>query len=369
MKNGNVKKVKTVKALVKKHGFEILKWEKPEPQCYGTYRIDTHNNEISSSPLYGNGGIIEIWYSLDNQCKFWYRGEKKTFGGFTLYDMIEVLDEFFDEIKKVEEGLPFEQEFPIPPTSEMTDVSSQRESRYQKEYKLDIPDDMMINNQQFVSAAKGYSFKVNDDNNTLIIDFKGYSKASEVKGKTVVVTGRLLPKAKSLIKKVDYQKDVEIIQLTMSLKHFYKYYKDGIVNLNPAYQRDFVWTLDQKRAYIQNIFENRAKIEPTIVEYYNDEDDLVMEVLDGKQRLNALFGYLENEFSVSGLKFKQLCQDDQTFLVLQSVRYHRVMNRGNSNDVSNDVKLRLFYEINLLGTRMTDKELQQAKAMLDSEEE
>ena len=359
MKNGNVKKVKTVKALVKKHGFEILKWEKPQPQCYGTYRIDTHNNEISSSPLYGNSGIIEIWYSLDNQCKFWYRGEKKTFGGFTLYDMIEVLDEFFDEIKKVEEGLPFEQEFPIPPTSEMTDVSSQREARYQKEYKLDIPDDMMINNQQFVSAAKGYSFKVNDDNNTLIIDFKGYSKASEVKGKTVVVTGRLLPKAKSLIKKVDYQKDVEIIQLTMSLKHFYKYYKDGIVNLNPAYQRDFVWTLDQKRAYIQNIFENRAKI----------EDDLVMEVLDGKQRLNALFGYLENKFSVSGLKFKQLCQDDQTFLVSQSVRYHRVMNHGNSNDVSNDVKLRLFYEINLLGTRMTDKELQQAKAMLDSEGE
>ena len=48
----------------------------------------------------------------------------------------------------------------------MIDVSSQREARYQKEYKLDIPDDMMINNQQFVSTAKGYSFKVNDDNNT-----------------------------------------------------------------------------------------------------------------------------------------------------------------------------------------------------------
>ena len=186
---------------MKKHGFEILEWEKPQAQCYGVYTIDTHNQEISS---YSNGsnGIIKIWYSLANECEFWFRGENKIFRGFTLYDMIEEIDKFFDEIKKVEEGLPFEQEFPIPPTSEMTDVSSQRESRYQKEYKLDIPDDMMINNQQFVSAAKGYSFKVNDDNNTLIIDFKGYSKASEVKGKTVVVTGRLLPKAKSLIKKV-----------------------------------------------------------------------------------------------------------------------------------------------------------------------
>lgn len=83
---------KTVKSFCKKHGFEILKWEKPEPNCYGSYVVDTKNKGIRN-------GKITIYYSLGNECDFWYKDEYLKFRGEKLADLIVKLDEFFDSIK------------------------------------------------------------------------------------------------------------------------------------------------------------------------------------------------------------------------------------------------------------------------------
>ena len=135
--------------------------------------------------------------------------------------------------------------------------------------------------------------------------------------------------------------------------------------LDPAYQRDFVWTTDQKRHYIKNLFEDKAEITPTIVEYYDDTHTHVYEVLDGKQRIKALLDFYNNEFDVEGLYFKDLTAEDQYFFENHRVVYTRVMNRANSSDLKLETKIQLFLEINLLGTRMSDEDLAKAQALLE----
>ena len=90
---------KTVKSFCKKHGFEILKWEKPEPNCYGSYVIDTKNKDITKG-----SGKITVYYSLANECDFWYKGEYLKFRDLKLSDLVEKLDGFFDNIKAQSEA-------------------------------------------------------------------------------------------------------------------------------------------------------------------------------------------------------------------------------------------------------------------------
>lgn len=99
MTTKNTTSPKTVKSFCKKHGFEILKWEKPEPNCYGSYVIDTKNKDIKNA-----NGKITINYSLENQCVFWYKDERLEFRGRKLADLVQKLDEFFDNIKAQSEA-------------------------------------------------------------------------------------------------------------------------------------------------------------------------------------------------------------------------------------------------------------------------
>ena len=113
---------------------------------------------------------------------------------------------------------------------------------------------------------------------------------------------------KSLIKaRRPYEDRLEIITLCERLKSFYEKYKGTCESIvpgvetvwfdNPEYQRELVWTLNQKQDYVTNLFNGMAEIRPTILLYYEDKKD-IYEVLDGKQRLTTLFQFIDNEFAI-----------------------------------------------------------------------
>lgn len=181
---------------------------------------------------------------------------------------------------------------------------------------------------------------------------------------------------KSIINtKKAYNDRLEIATVNVPLNHIKEVYDlpegqlhpDGkVLDLDPFYQRGLVWTLNQKRDYILALFNGKATIEPTIVEYFKDDYKIhMMEVLDGKQRLTTIFDFIDNKFSIivdgNEVYFKDLIEKDQRFLFKHDVKKTRVMPRDISKKVSIQDKIDLFLEINEKGTKMPDEHLKKIK--------
>lgn len=232
------------------------------------------------------------------------------------------------------------------------------------QFTLDFDAEKEMLNHLEISKIN-HKIDVDLEGNVLTIIYRPNWHYEDVSGSEVVVKGTIVPKVASLRKKIEYADQIEKIDLSTSVDRLIEMYEENELILDPAYQRDFVWTTDQKRHYIKNLFEDKAEITPTIVEYYDDTQTYVYEVLDGKQRIKALIDFYNNEFDVEGLYYKDLTAEDQFFFTHHKVVYTRVMNRANSSDLKLETKIQLFLEINLLGTRMSDEDLAKAQALLE----
>lgn len=150
-----------------------------------------------------------------------------------------------------------------------------------------------------------------------------------------------------------------------SVKYLYEQYLSGELNLNPFYQRDIVWTLEQKQKYVENLFLEKAVITPTLILNWENVDENVFEVIDGKQRLSTCFDFLDNKFSIfDNVFYRDLSAEDRTFFLKHSVNYTRIEKLDNKN-LSDENKIELFLEINELGTKMSDEHLTKVKEMLN----
>lgn len=234
-------------------------------------------------------------------------------------------------------------------------------------FELDIPDGYMVNNQRMFPLSLQVNYQV--DGNSLKVTYRRNSHYASIDGTVFTFAGNVVPIQKRLQKEWSYNERFDSSVLTTSLKRVYQWYKYNQVDLNPVYQRDLVWTQGQKEHYLINLFESRASIEPTVVQYYEaDTDNEIYEVLDGKQRLSTLFDFIDNKISVNGLYFKDLHDADQKFLMNHDVKYRRIISEKDSGDLDIKTKLQLFYEINLYGTKMSDEDLERVQALLKVEE-
>lgn len=234
----------------------------------------------------------------------------------------------------------------------------------QLEFRLDFDADKeMLNHLEY--QVPNHKIDVDVEGNVMIVRFHQNWHYDDVDGAEVAITGTVVPKVASLRKEIRYADQIEKVDLTTSVDRLLEMYEEDNLILDPEYQRDFVWTTDQKRHYIKNLFEDKAEITPTIVEYYDEDRTHVYEVLDGKQRIKALIDFYNNEFDVEGLYYKDLTDEDQFFFTHHKVVYTRVMNRANSEDLKLETKIQLFLEINMLGTRMSDEDLAKAQALLE----
>jgi hypothetical protein len=120
--------------------------------------------------------------------------------------------------------------------------------------------------------------------------------ASNDEGDLLVSTG---PK-----KVVMEPKDITIFQ-------YKRWFDNGRLNLNPDWQREYVWTGKRPSMLIESLL---MQI-PIPVIFLAKTDDERYEVIDGVQRLTTAFNYLDNKFSLTGMtvfqdlnnkKFKEL---------------------------------------------------------------
>ncbi len=81
------------------------------------------------------------------------------------------------------------------------------------------------------------------------------------------------------------------------IETLYRRINEGLLDLQPDFQRGEVWGLGKQQRLIDTILRN-WHIHPIHVIKHNDS--YVQEVLDGKQRLTAIRDFMNNEFSVDG---------------------------------------------------------------------
>lgn len=179
--------------------------------------------------------------------------------------------------------------------------------------------------------------------------------------------------------KKSYEEKCKILELNtdiVNLKNIYQGNVDALnkaekMVLDPIYQRDLCWTLEQKQSYMINLFNGLAKCSPTIIEYYsNDYNTKYYEILDGKQRLTTIFDFIDNKFPIiyenERIYFNDLIDQDKKYLLRFDVKYTRIMpNRLNENLSLKD-RLQIFLEINYLGTKMSDEHLLKIRGLYEN---
>lgn len=97
----------------------------------------------------------------------------------------------------------------------------------------------------------------------------------------------------------------EVQDLTVrgeSIERVYGNYQDRRYLVNRRYQRKLVWTLEEKKSFIDSIIKGFPVPIILLAEKSADERSL-FEIIDGMQRLNAITGFLENEYSVNDAHF------------------------------------------------------------------
>ena len=100
----------------------------------------------------------------------------------------------------------------------------------------------------------------------------------------------------------------------MSIMEAYELYRKDKLIVNRRYQRKLVWSQPEKQSLIDSIL---LKYPVPLILLATIEDNKY-EIIDGMQRLNAFFSFIENEFPViQGGKEKYFNTDDYTFAKTQ----------------------------------------------------
>jgi len=133
------------------------------------------------------------------------------------------------------------------------------------------------------------------------------------------------------------------------------------VDMNPSYQRDFVWTEEDKQALLDSIFNYRdiGKFVFVDTEWKNNEP--MYEILDGKQRLQCIIDFYLDKIEYKGFTYSQLSSSDKHYFRDLSVNFARVKN------VTKQEKLELFYHLNKGGKAVDEEHLENIRKMIEGE--
>jgi hypothetical protein len=189
------------------------------------------------------------------------------------------------------------------------------------------------------------------------------------------------------VRRIDFTLGSVLHKLDISPKYSKRdepYQINGIVvgecNFNPYviikgvkqyYQRPLVWTLEDKQNLIESIYCGIGC--GGIVVKLNDWDELQKradsgetelyfnDVLDGKQRLNAIWEFVNNKFSDSaGNYYEQFSKRaQQLFLEHQLFSYGEIDSRVSDEDV-----LKQFLKVNFAGVPQSLEHIEYIKSLL-----
>ena len=166
-------------------------------------------------------------------------------------------------------------------------------------------------------------------------------------------------------------KSIEFSYGSMVVQNFVSLYNEGRLNLEPGFQRQSVWTLNDRIKLIQSISQNYPI--PSVFLYKSTDGDgkLKYDVLDGKQRLESLLMF-QGVGKFRRDKFSTRVQLDE-YNGVQNWSWKEIQRAGleyriagyniQTVEVSGELAeiIDLFVRINSTGKRLTGQEKRHAK--------
>jgi hypothetical protein len=153
--------------------------------------------------------------------------------------------------------------------------------------------------------------------------------------------------------------NTDFIQTSMDSLLYMAYHR-GLIT-SPDYQRDYVWTLEDKQRLIRSIFDRADIGKFVFLERPYPENRL--EVVDGKQRLSAIMEFYEGRFAFEGKTYFQLSNDDKSAFTDIMIQ----MARLNSEYIKKSDVLWLFLCINAGGVPQTEEHVARARKLYEAE--
>jgi hypothetical protein len=161
-------------------------------------------------------------------------------------------------------------------------------------------------------------------------------------------------------------KTTSLIQEEIRMRYFQsgihdilgKYYCFGL-DMNPAYQRGYVWSFEDKQKLIKSIFGHIDIGKFVFVKSPYREGRPDYRILDGKQRVSAIIDFFENKFPYEGYFFNDLSKTEQDFFESYSIVTAEVENP------TKEQELEVFIRLNTSGKTMTDEDIKKAKDLYE----
>lgn len=167
------------------------------------------------------------------------------------------------------------------------------------------------------------------------------------------------------LSEIRLNRDLKPEEISSSIRYFRNlnidwnvYLKSKGINL----QREFVWTLKQKRELIFSVLIGRHIPHCAVINIVNREDIMndIHQIIDGKQRLSTIFGFINDEFSIE-IDSEEYCFSDlpheyQMAITNYSFRYY-VINEPFDTPITDEQKIQWFKFINFVGTPQDEEHL------------
>lgn len=136
------------------------------------------------------------------------------------------------------------------------------------------------------------------------------------------------------------------------------------LDLNPEYQRDLVWTWEQKQAFVKSLFQESFHPGVFFLHLNNDKSKYRYEVIDGKQRINAIISFVLNliplNFGEEDIYYKDLRPYDIRKFKNRMIYYNTAKN------LTLEQKIKLFLDLNSTGVKMDDTHINLLKARYET---
>jgi len=145
-------------------------------------------------------------------------------------------------------------------------------------------------------------------------------------------------------------------------RHIGRWEKDRALDVSPDYQREHVWTVEQRRLYVEYQLQG-GELGTKLIFNHTDWDGLgdggSFTLVDGKQRLEAVRSFLRDEFPAFGRTFSQW--SGSLRLTQGRFKFQVVCLKTKAE------LLQLYLRINAGGTPHSAAELSRVRAMLAKE--